>query len=261
MSRLAPILLAAATSLALAGGAEAAQPSLYATYSPACTFTWTGDSGAAVTSVPPGTYDVVVTTPFAFGNGLASCLYVQFHLTGPGVDLDTDLGQGDAEIEQHTVTLQPSATYTIQDDGRPAQTRRTFSTAASGTASSGGSGSTGSGSSSSTGKVKGTPSVDIAGSALPPFRGALDAIVYKSGKLSLSRNGKTVNSLKTGRYTFSVDDESKTAGFSLQLLHGTSTAVTSVTYTGSHDVTMQLKPGRWFFFTPGGRKSVFFVTS
>ena len=186
MSRLVLIVLAAAAaSLALAGGVQAAQPSLYATYSPNCTFTWTGDNSAPVTSVPPGTYDVVITTPFAFGNGNASCLYVQFHLTGPGLDLGTDLGQGDAEIEQHTVTLQPNATYTVQDDGRPAQTRKTFTTGASGTASSGGS--TGSGGSSSSGKVTGTPSVDIAGSGVLPFRGALDAIVWKSGRLTLAK--------------------------------------------------------------------------
>jgi len=45
------------------------------------------------------------------------------------------------------------------------------------------------------------------------------------------------------------------------VLHGKPTAVTSTAYTGSHDVTLQLKPGRWFFYTPGGKKSVFFVTS
>jgi hypothetical protein len=261
MPRLAFMLLAAAAaSLALAGGVEAAQPSLYATYSPNCTFSWTGDNNATVTSVPPGTYDVVISTPFAFGNGLASCLYVQFHLTGPGVDLDTDLGQGDAEIEQHTVTLQPSATYTVQDDGRPAQTRRTFTTASSGTASSGGSASTGS-ASSSAGKPKGTPSVDIAGSAVLPFRGALDAIVYKSGRLSLTRNGKAVTYLKTGRYTFSVDDESRTSGFSVQILNGKVHAVTTKAFVGTNDATLTLKPGRWFYFTPAGKKLTFFVTS
>jgi len=261
MSRLALIVLAAAASLVLAGGAQAAQPSLYATYGSSCTFTWTGDNRAAVTSVPPGTYDVVITTPFAFGNGLASCLYVQFHLTGPGVDLDTDLGQGDAEIEQHTVTLQPNATYTVQDDGRAALTRKTFTTASSGTASSGGSTSTGAGSSSSSGKTTGTPSVDIAGSAVLPFRGALDAIVYKSGRPILTRNGKAVKFLKTGRYTFSVDDESPTAGFSLQVLKGKVQTVTAKAYVGNHDVTLVLKPGRWFYFTAAARKTTFFVTS
>jgi hypothetical protein len=85
--------------------------------------------------------------------------------------------------------------------------------------------------------------------------------VFKNGKLSLSRNGKTVSFLKSGRWTFSVDDESAKAGFSVQVLHGKTTTVTGGTYTGSHDVTLQLKPGRWFFFSPGGKKSVFFVTS
>ena len=260
MSRVALIALVAAASLAHADGAQAAQPSLYASYGPSCTFTWTGDSGASVTSVPPGTYDIVITTPFAFGNGLATCLYVQFHLTGPGVDLDTDLGQGDAEIEQHTVTLQPSATYTVQDDGRPAQTRRTFTTAASGTASSGGSTSTSSGGSSSTGKAKGTPSVDIAGSAVVPFRGALDAIVYKSGRLSLARNGKAVRFLKTGRYTFSVDDQSTKQGFRIQLLKGRAQTITSVGYVGWQEVTLSLERGRWSYFSPGGTKTSFVVT-
>jgi hypothetical protein len=202
----------------------------------------------------------VITTPFAFGNGLASCLYVQFHLTGPGVDLDTDLGQGDAEIEQHTVTLQPNATYTVQDDGRPAQTRRTFTTAASGAASSGGSTSSGPATSSG-GKTKGIPSVDIAGSALLPFRGALDAVVYKNGRLTLTRNGKAVKFLKTGRYTFSVDDESPTHGFSVQVLKGRVRTVTTKAYVGNNDVTLTLKPGRWSYFTPAGKKTTFFVTS
>jgi len=45
------------------------------------------------------------------------------------------------------------------------------------------------------------------------------------------------------------------------VLHGKSTTVTGAAYTGSHDATLQLKPGRWFCFSPGGKKSVFFVTS
>jgi hypothetical protein len=258
VSRLALIVLAAAVSFALAGGAQAAPPSLYASYSPSCTFTWTGDNKAAVTAVPPGTYDVVITTPFAFGNGLASCLYVQFHLTGPGVDLDTDLGQGDAEIEQLTVTLQPNATYTVQDDGRPALTRKTFTTAASGTASSGGSTSTGSGSS-STGKVTGTPSVDIAGSDVLAFRGALDAIVWKSGRLTLAKAGKPVTALPAGRYTFAVDDESKTTGFTVQRGERRPVTLTTRTFVGNHSDTLVLVAGRWFFSTPGGPKHAFTV--
>ena len=154
-----------------------------------------------------------------------------------------------------TETFQPGSTYTAQDLNQPSVTRTAFTTASSGSANAG--------SSSSTSNVgaKGSTQGSLVGSAANPFRGSLDATVFKSGKLSLSRNGKTVGFLKSGRWTFSVDDESSRAGFSVQVLHGKSTTVTSAAYTGSHDVTLQLKPGRWFFFSPGGRKSVFFVTS
>ena len=67
--------------------------------------------------------------------------------------------------------------------------------------------------------------------------------------------------LKTGRYTFSVDDESGAHGFSLQVLKGKPQTITGKAYVGSHDVTVALKPGRWFFFTPAGRQTTFFVTS
>jgi hypothetical protein len=138
-------LLIAVLALAAAvvpSAARADTPSLYANYVPNCTFQFVTDSGAAVGTVPPGTYQVVVFTPFAFSNGSAACEYVQFHLTGPGVNLATDLGSGDSEVEQHTVTLQAGATYTVQDDGHAAQTRRTFAVATSGSASSGSSMST-----------------------------------------------------------------------------------------------------------------------
>jgi hypothetical protein len=68
-----------------------------------------------------------------------------------------------------------------------------------------------------------------------------------------------VTSLKTGRYTFSVDDESKTKGFTLQALNKRAVTITSGHFTGSQDVTVALKPGRWFFYSPGGRKTQFFV--
>ena len=87
--------LVAALALSLGHAARAAIPSLYANYATNCTFAFVGDGGTAVSSVAPGTYQVVVDTPFAFSNGLAQCEYVQFRLTGPGVNFDTDLGGGD----------------------------------------------------------------------------------------------------------------------------------------------------------------------
>ena len=88
-----------------------------------------------------------------------------------------------------------------------------------------------------------------------------EAIVYKSGKLSLSRNGKTIASLKTGRYTFSVDDESKTTGFTVKSLRGKAVNVTTASFVGSHSMTLTLAQGRWYFYWGSGKRTTFFVAS
>jgi len=247
----------------VSGSARAATPSLYANYSPNCTFAFVSDSGASVGSVPPGTYQVVVYTPFAFSNGLASCEFVQFHLSGPGVNLETDLGSGDSEVEQHTVTLQPGATYVVQDDGRTAQTRRTFSVATSGSAgssSNSGSSSSGSSSSSGTSGTKGTASKDIVGSAVLAFRGGLDAAVSKSGKVTLTKAKRAISSLKAGRYTFRIVDDSQSAGLTVQPVKGAAKTLATARFTGRKSVTVPLAAGQWFFSTPGGAKHPFVVT-
>jgi len=262
-SALLALLTAVAVFAAPAGASPSALPTLYVAYTMNCTFSIVDDSGRPVTVIAPGTYQISIRTPVSFAEvdlsgifDMTACKgFVQFKLTGPGVSAFDNLGDGDNAFDLLTETFQPSSTYVAQDLNQPSVARLSFTTAASGSASGP------AGSSSSSTSSKGSTQQPLVGSAAIPFRGALDAIVFKNGKLSLSRNGKAVTFLKSGRWTFSVDDESTRAGFSLQLLHGTSTAVTSMTYTGSHDVTMQLKPGRWFFFTPGGRKSVFFVTS
>ena len=248
--------LAVATALTLGHAARAADPSLYANYASNCTFAFVGDGGSAVSSVAPGTYQLVVDTPFAFSNGLASCEFVQFHLTGPGINIDTDLGSGDSEVEQHTITLQPGGTYTVQDDGRPAQTRRTFTVATSGSAAS-----TGGATTSSTASTKGgTPSKDLVGSAIGPLRGSLEAAVSKAGKVTLSKAKKRVSSLKSGRYTFRVADGSSKAGFVVQLVKSPPTTVSTAKFTGTRAVTVNLTPGQWYFSTPGGTRHPFYVT-
>ena len=266
-ARLLPALAAAAAAAALAAGAGTAQravlPTLYVQYTMNCTFSITDDNGKPVTSIAPGTYQVSIRTPVSFAEVDLSGIYdmtackgfVQFKLSGPGVDAFDNLGDGDNAFALLNATFQPGATYTAVDLNQPSVARVSFTTASSGSPASpaGTSGSTVSG--------KGSTQQSLVGSAASPFRGSLDAIVSKTGKLSLSRNGKAVSFLKSGRWTFSVDDESRTAGFAVQVLHGKQTTVTGGAYTGSHDVTLQLKPGRWFFFSPGKSKSVFFVTS
>lgn len=261
---LAAALAATAVLVPAAGARPAAVlPTLYVDYTMNCTFSISDDSGKKVTSIVPGTYQVLVTTPMVFADvdlsgifDMTACKsYVQFQLSGPGVSLSTTLQDGDEDKEILKATFQPGATYTASDLNQAAVTRTTFSTQAAGSAAAP------SGPTSSSTSAKGTPSTDITGSEANPFRGALDAIVYKSGKLTLTRNGKAVTSLKAGRYTFSVDDESKTGGFTVKSLRGKAVGVTSAVFVGSHDVTLTLGQGRWFFYWGTGKKTAFFVVS
>ena len=255
--------LAAAAVLVPAGGARpGVLPTLYVNYTMNCTFAISDDSGRRVTSIAPGTYQVLVQTPQVFADvdlsgifDMTACKsFVQFHLTGPGVSLATTLQDGDEDKEMLNATFQPSATYTAFDNNQAGVTRTSFTTQATGTAAAPG------GPSSSV-SGKGSSQEELVGSAANPFRGSLDAIVYKTGKLSLSRNGKNVSSLKTGRYTFSVDDESKTTGFTVKSLRGRAVNVTNAAFVGSHSVTLTLRQGRWYFYWGAGKKTAFFVVS
>jgi hypothetical protein len=52
----------------LAGARTSVNPTLYANYRTDCTFTVTLDSGATAVTIPPGTYQVFVATPFPFAD-------------------------------------------------------------------------------------------------------------------------------------------------------------------------------------------------
>jgi len=208
-----------------------------------------GTTSGAPTVVPAGLYNL-------FMDDSAAVEGPQFDLQGPGVDFVENMFYGENPSETFTATLQPGSTYTWRNDEQPSVVF-TFATSPAAAAATGSTG----GSTSSSGSKVGKPSTDIVGSAVVPFRGALDAIVFKSGKLSLTRNGRRVTSLKTGRYTFSVDDESTASGFTVQLLKRKPVTITSKAYVGNHDLTLTLKPGRWSYFTPAGAQTTFFVTS
>jgi len=254
----APAALAAV--LALAGGVQRADAAgdLYITFNLNHTISVTQASGAPLgtTSGPPtqiasGAYNL----HFDDSVGVSG---PDFTLTGPGVNLSESLTLGEYPSGTETAVFQANSTYTWWDAETPSIVFTFVTTSASVGIPTNGSEGTGGGTTSSTGS---SPSQDIVGSGVAPFRGSLDAIVYADRKLSLTHNGNKVSSLKTGQWTFSVDDESKKAGFSVQILNGKTQTITSASYTGSHDVTVTLKPGRWFFFTPGGKKTTFFVTS
>jgi hypothetical protein len=256
--RRAAALVAVLVPLVAADVAGADAPGLYVTFRPGpqritltlANGTPVGTTTGAPTVIAPGLYNL-------FMDDSAAVEGPEFDLRGPGVQFVDSMFYGENPSETFTVTFEPNSTYTWRNNEQPG-TVFTFSTSAGGGTSSGGAG--GGGATSSTTRT-GKPSTDVVGSAVVPFRGALDAIVYKTGKLSLTRNGKKVTFLKTGRYTFSVDDESSAHGFSIQVLKGKPQTVTSRPYVGSHDVTVALKPGRWFYFSPAGGKTTFFVTS
>jgi hypothetical protein len=240
--------------------AHAAVPDLYANYTTSCTFSVVNDSGASVSSLASGDYQLVVQTPFDFAAGGASCDHVSFQMTGPGVTFATALGGGDADYETYPLVLQPNSAYVLQDTQQGVQvTLTTTSAVAVATPSpTTTSGSTSSAGSSST-KAKGTASSDLVGSALLPLRGTLTAAVSASGRLSLTQAGKAITQLKAGRYAISAKDASKTAGFTLQEIHKPAQAITGDATIGSKKVTVTLRAGQWYFYSRGGVKHYFFV--
>ena len=86
------------------------------------------------TPIPPGLYQFVVYNEFRDDDGWVHMLRV----VGPGVDLLTDMNQGEQELASWRYTLQPNSTYTWEDEYRPSALRGVFRTSAAGTASTGG---------------------------------------------------------------------------------------------------------------------------
>jgi hypothetical protein len=268
-ARLAAVLFGLVFALLGAQSARADDPTIYVHYTMNCTFTIVGDNGAPITVIPPGRYQVLVTSPIPFGEidlsgaadpNLACGHSLSFRLTGPGVSLHTTLEDGDGTGEQFQAMFQVGS-YVAQEDRRP--TLRTVITVASGAAStaltpSGGSGTTqsgGSGTPTQSQPSKTTP-VSTAG-----LRGTLNGNVSTSGKLTLLFKGKKVSSLKAGRYKVTVLDETGRTGFLIQRLGKHAVKVTGPAFLGRHTVTLTLNAGQWFFYSSPGKKSYFVVTT
>lgn len=209
--------------------------------------------------VPAGTYSIVVNN-----NGLddtANDHY--FQLTGPGVNLS--VGTNLYDTTTWTATFQPSSTYVYSDTQNPTTIREVFGTQGSGA---------GIGTATSTavtttpgaptgGKSPTQPTSDNpVGSGIVPFRGDLAGSVDSKGALSLTVKGKKVATLVTGRYKIVVADHSKRSGFNIQEIRKGVTVVTGSAFVGSHSVTLNLKPGQWFFYPSFvGKKTYFIVVS
>jgi hypothetical protein len=261
-------VLAAATAFVPAGNARhSVLPTLYVNYTMNCTFAITDDSGKKVSSIAPGTYQVQVTTPVVFADvdlsgtyDMTACKsFVQFQLTGAGVNDSTTLQDGDLDNDFLNATFQPSSTYTAVDNNQPSVARVVFTTTATGSPTAPAGSSTSSTSQSSSSKGSTQPS--LVGSAIVAFRGNLAASIDAAGRLTLKTKGKPVATLRAGLYTFSVHDDSAKSGFSIQRVKASAIALTGIGYKGTHVKTVQLKAGQWTFFSPGGKKNYFIVVS
>ena len=260
------VAIAAALVVAAPGGASrAALPTLYVNYTMSCTFTVTDDTGKTVTSIAPGTWQVAVSTPGSFGgvdltgkNDMTACKgSIDFKLTGPGVNLETTLNDGDGSYDMLSGNFAPSSTYTAVDNNQPSVARATFTTLASGTATgtAGGSSSSSSGSSSSStsGTSGGTKTVSV---------GTLSGTVGSTGALKLTYKGKSVSTLKPGKYTVTVVDTSTHNGFVLRMNGKSAMTVSPVAFVGKKSIVVDLKTGQWYFApTSSGKKTYFIVTA
>ncbi len=270
-------VLAAVAVLAPTGAAglrarsQAALPTLYVKYTMNCTFTISNDAGQTVSSIAPGAYQVYVSTPIMFKlavpggpgvdaiapNDFTGCKgWVQFQLTGPGVNIFTTLDTGcDAYYLLPPANFAAGSTYTAQDLNQPAATRTTLTTLASGTPTA-----PASPYSSTTGP--GSVSTDVVGSGIKTtLLGTVAGTLSASGRPTLTSNGKAVSTLKAGRYRFAVVDKDPKAGLVLRgPTPGSATSLTGVKFVGRHSATVTLKAGRWLYSSGVGKARSFLVT-
>jgi hypothetical protein len=262
-ARLGALLIGLGFALFGAQAARADDPTLYVHYTMTCTFTLIGDNGAPITVIPPGRYQVLVTSPQPFAEpdlsgatdpNLACGGSLSFHLTGPGVSVGTTLDDGDSASDQLQATFQSGGSYTAFEDRRPTA-RLTFNVQ-TGAASTGGGGSV---NTSPATPAKETKPDAGTGAVSGKVVGTLNGSVDTAGKLRLTLRGKTVSSLEAGRYKIVVLDETSKRGFSIQRLGKGPTSVTSTRFLGRHSVTLRLTAGRWFYFSPARARTPFIV--
>jgi len=258
---LAVAILALAAFAAASGSRGAASRSITLEYTAGGVLLVITDDGTTIRTstapgavISPGPYQVIVN------NDMPDLRDIQhgFRLQGPGVNLQTDLAAGDDKTELFDVVLAPSSTYTFADDQQPSVPHVVFSTASSATAAT-----TSPGQTSTTPSSGTTSNSPVVGSDLKPlpFRGKLDASVAAGGKLSLTAGGSHVLKLVSGRYKVTVADRTAKAGFTVQAVNKPAITLTGLSFVGTRTVTVLLRPGQWFFYSPAGTKSSFTVVS
>ena len=203
-----------------------------------------GTTSGSPTVIPAGFYIVDM-------NGPGGCAAMpHFDLKGPGARIFDNLNEGESDHVEYNANFLPNSTYVWSSDAAPGVTH-TFVTSADvvGTAPA----RSGNGLSSSNHTT--VKSTDFVGSAILPLRGTLTAKVSAAGKLSLAYNGKSIASLKAGRYTVSVTDRSTTSGFMVQKLKHATMSITGRRFVGKESTRLELTAGKWVFTPSGGKQS------
>jgi len=196
-----------------------------------------GTTAGSPPVIPAGYYTLVFSGP----GGCTSLPY--FHLTGPGMNIATNMAEGAAQKTTNTANFLPSSTYVWSSDAFPG-VLHSFATSAvvegappSGPTSGGSGGPTG----------KGVTYPDLVGSDVVPFRGTVNASVSAAGRLGLAYKGKSLTRLRAGRYTIAVSDRSANAGLVLRKLGRGPVTLTGAAFMGTHSVSVRLTAGRWLF--------------
>jgi hypothetical protein len=259
--RRVPLVAASAVCVSLLVAAapgqahRAANPSLRITFTPAGSIAVTmpdgtpvGTSSGTPTLIPAGYYTLLF-----FGPG--ECINLPlFELRGPGVNINDDMLGGETDTHTLYANFVPNATYTWHSDRNEALvfSFRTSSDVAAGAG-------TATTSSASAGSSAQPTSQDIVGSAITPFRGTITAAVSAAGRVTFSYKGKSVSSLKAGRYTFAVSDRSSTSGFLLQNSPRRPVSVTGTAFLGKRSLAVTLTTGTWLVMPRVGRTAYSFV--
>jgi hypothetical protein len=245
--------LAVVLSLLAAAGGSAAQLTIDVTFSSANTIAVTlpdgtpvGTSSGTPTQIPAGYYTMVISGPMGLPAGLP-----YFSLTGPKVDVLSNLNEGGLESQTIGVTFVASSTYTWTNDAAPGVVYTfTISSQVLGTAPT-------AATSSKTGTAA---SQDLVGSELVPARGALAAAVSASGEVSLASHGKKVSRLVAGTYRITVTDECPTSGFVLAKTGHAARKLTGAAFTGKRSFSLDLTAGRWSLLAAAGGKPLATIT-
>jgi hypothetical protein len=211
-------------------------------------------TSAPGTVIPPGSYLLIVRSDVPDDKDI----FHLFHISGAGVNVSSDLLPCENPRELYVVTLRPNAVYTYEDIRHPELARVVFST--SGEGSSAETSSTAAGP--ATGKLSGSVANSSpigSGIKAAPFRGTLIGTVGPGGKLTLSHKGKSVSSLKSGRYTIAVEDKTPEGGFMIERPNKKPVALTGSSFIGKHAVTVNLNAGKWMFYSAAAKKHGFTV--